>query len=88
LKSQTSSAKAETISAAQAASAPKREVSPFASSPSVAPIRSEIAEVTVIAVWRELQKSQKTSPEKRQAYRPACGGSWASEASAMPAGSR
>jgi len=67
LKSQTSSAKPETISAVQAASAAKRDVSPPATSPSVAPIRSEIADVTVIAVWRELQKSQKTSPAKRQA---------------------
>ena len=58
------------------------------SSPSVAPTSSEIADVTVIAVCRELQKSQKTSPEKRHAYSPASGGSWASDASAMPAGSR
>ncbi len=35
--------------------------------PRVEPIRSEIAEVTVMAVCRELQKSQKTSPPKRQA---------------------
>ena len=45
----------------------KREVSPPAISPSDAPTSSEIADVTVIAVWRELQNSQKTRPEKRQA---------------------
>ncbi len=33
----------------------------------VEPIRSEIAEVTVMEVCRELQKSQKTRPPKRQA---------------------
>ena len=50
-----------------AASAAKRAVSPPARSPSDEPTSSEIAEVTVIAVCRELQKSQKTSPAKRQA---------------------
>jgi hypothetical protein len=35
--------------------------------PSDAPSTSEIADVTVIAVWRELQRSQKTRPEKRHA---------------------
>ena len=36
-------------------------------SPSDAPTSSEMADVTVIAVCRELQNNQKTSPEKRQA---------------------
>ena len=35
--------------------------------PSDEPISSEIADVTVIDVCRELQKSQKTSPPKRHA---------------------
>ena len=61
------SAMAATSSAVHAASARKRTGSPPASSPSDEPIKREIAEVTVIAVWRELQKSQKTRPEKRQA---------------------
>jgi hypothetical protein len=63
-----------------------RATSPFPDSPSVAPTSREMAEVTVIAVWRELHRSQKRRPEKRHAYRPACGGSWARDASAMPAG--
>ena len=46
-----------------------------------------MADVTVIAVRRELQKSQNTSPENRQAYSPASGGRPASEASPNPAGS-
>ena len=58
------------------------------SSPSDVPTSSDMAEVTVIAVCRELQNSQKTSPENMQAYSPASGGSPASEASPMPAGSR
>jgi len=41
-------------------------MSPPASSPSDVPTRSEIAEVTVTAVCRELQKSQKRSPAKRE----------------------
>ena len=41
--------------------------SPPAISPSDAPTSSEIAEVTVTAVWRELQNSQKTSPPNRHA---------------------
>ena len=35
--------------------------------PSDEPMSSEIAEVTVIAVCRELQNSQNTSPPKRHA---------------------
>ena len=71
-----------------AASAAKRAGSPPASSPSVEPISSEIADVTVIAVCRELQNSQNTSPENRHAYSPASGGSPASDASPIAAGSR
>ena len=67
-----------------AASAREARRSPPAISPSEAPTSSEIAEVTVIAVWRELQNSQKTRPENRHAYRPASGGRFASDASPMP----
>jgi hypothetical protein len=49
------------------ARARKREASPLASPPSDAPTSSEIADVTVMAVCRELQNSQKTSPAKRTA---------------------
>ena len=49
---------------------------------------NEIAEVTVMAVCLELQKSQKTSPEKRHAYNPASGRNPASVASPIPAGSK
>src|SRR5262245_4881882 len=45
----------------------QRVVSPPEKSPREAPTRSEMAEVTVMAVWRELQKIQKTMPEKRHA---------------------
>jgi hypothetical protein len=38
-----------------------------------APISTEIADVTVIAVWRALQNSQNTRPENRQAYRAGLG---------------
>ena len=47
-----------------------------------------MADVTVMTVCRELQKSQNTSPLNRQAYSPASGGSPASEASPSPAGRR
>ena len=43
-----------------------RRVAP-ARAPSEVPTSSEIAEVTVTAVCRELQKSQKTRPANRQA---------------------
>ena len=56
-----------TTSAVAAASAPKRVVSPFAMSPRLAPMSIEIADVTVMAVWRELQKSHQTTPPKRHA---------------------
>ncbi len=49
------------------ASATNRVVSPPAMSPSDAPTSSEMAEVTVMVVWRELQNSQKTSPPNRHA---------------------
>src|SRR4029453_4631969 len=77
-----------TINAVHDARAQNREGSPPARSPSDAPTSTEIADVTVIAVCRELQNNQKTRPEKRQAYRPASGGRLASEASASPAGIR
>src|SRR5215813_10178985 len=77
-----------TSNAVQAASAVKRAGSPPENSPSDVPMSSDMAEVTVIAVCRELQNSQKTSPENMQAYSPASGGRPASEASPMPAGSR
>jgi hypothetical protein len=56
-----------TINAVHEARAQNRETSPPARSPSDAPTRTEIAEVTVIAVCRELQNNQNTNPEKRQA---------------------
>src|SRR5262249_41094823 len=65
--SQATNAIADTSSAVAAASPAKVEASPRAISPSVEPRSSEIAEVTVTAVWRELQNSQNTSPENRQA---------------------
>src|SRR5262252_5998748 len=77
-----------TSSAVHAASAPNFVVSPPAMAPNEAPTRIEIAEVTVTAVWRELQNNQKTNPENKHAYRPASGGRFASEASPNPAGSR
>ncbi len=49
-------------SAVHAAIAPKRAGSPPAMLPSDEPMSSEIAEVTLIEVCRELQKSQNTSP--------------------------
>src|ERR1041385_8777625 len=79
---------APTINAVHDAKAQNREVSPPARSPSDAPTSTEIAEVTVTAVCRELQNNQKTRPEKRQAYRPASGGRLASDESARPAGMR
>ena len=56
-----------TISAVHEASIPYRRGSPPAISPSVAPTSSEIADVTVTAVTRELQNSQKTRPPNRHA---------------------
>ena len=67
LASQATNAMTATSNAVPAASAPKRVMSPPVISPNDAPTSSEITDVTVTAVWRELQKSQKTSPEKRQA---------------------
>ena len=49
------------------ASAAKRVVSPAAIPPRLEPTRREIAEVTVTTVCFELQKSQKTRPENKQA---------------------
>ncbi len=58
---------AATISAAHAASAAWRAGSPPDISPSVAPTSSEIADVMVMVVCRELQNSQKTRPPNRHA---------------------
>jgi hypothetical protein len=57
--------------AVQAANALNRDASPLASVPSVVPNSNEMADVTVIAVCRELQNNQKTNPEKRHEYSPA-----------------
>src|SRR5262245_35210229 len=81
-------ASAATSNAVAAASGAIRVGSPPARAPSVEPVSTEIADVTVIVVWRELQNSQNSSPENRQAYKPASGGRSASDASAMPAGSK
>ena len=47
---------------------------------------SEIAEVTLIDVCRELHRSQNTRPPNRHAQSPACGGKPASDASPSAAG--
>src|SRR5215467_14262249 len=60
--SQARNAIAAVGSAVQAAIAPKRAGSLPAMLPSDEPMSSEIAEVTLIDVCCELQKSQKTSP--------------------------
>lgn len=88
LAAQAMKAMSATSRAVPAANALKRVGSPPEISPSEAPTSSEMAEVTVIAVWRELQNSQNTKPPNKQAYSPACGGRLASEASPRPAGSR
>src|SRR5215475_14763576 len=67
LASQAMNATTPTISAVHDANAQNREASPPARSPSDAPTKTEIADVTVIAVCRELQNNQKTRPENRQA---------------------
>src|SRR5262249_11620613 len=74
-------------SAMQAAIAPKRAGSPPAMLPSDEQTSSEIAEVTLIHVCRELHKSQNTSPPNKHAESPACGGKPASDASPSAAGS-
>ena len=81
-------AAAAASNAAHEASAVKRAVSPPAISPRLEPIKREMADVTLTAVCRELQKSQNTKPEKRTAYKPACTGKPASEASASALGRR
>jgi len=67
LASHATNAISATSNAVPAASAPNRVVLPPAISPSDAPTSREMAEVTVMDVWRELQKNQKTSPPNRQA---------------------
>src|SRR4051794_7728633 len=79
---------AATSRAVVAASAACRTGSAPAISASEAPTSSEIADVTVTAVWRELQNTQNASPPNRHEYRPASGGNPASDASPRPAGSR
>src|SRR3954464_2737640 len=66
-KIQATNAAAAASRAVHDARAANRLGSPFAIPPRLEPMRSEIADVTVIAVWRELQKIQNTRPEKRQA---------------------
>ena len=67
LTSQAMKAMTATSMAVADASATNRVVSPPAMSPSDAPTSSEMAEVTVMVVWRELQNSQKTSPPNKHA---------------------
>ena len=67
LTSQAMKAMSATSKAVPAASALNRVVSPPAISPSEAPTSRDIAEVTVMAVCRELQNSQKTSPPNKHA---------------------
>ena len=64
--SQARKASTATSTAVAAARAACRAASPPASSASEVPTRREMAEVTLTAVCRELQKSQKTSLAKRQ----------------------
>jgi hypothetical protein len=61
------SAMTATRRAVPAASALKKVASPPAISANDAPTSSEMADVTVMVVCRELQKSQKTKPEDRHA---------------------
>src|SRR4029077_14002913 len=67
LNSQARKAMSATSTAVPAANALNRVVSPPAIPPNEAPVSSEIADVTVIVVCRELQNSQKTSPPTRHA---------------------
>ena len=67
LTSQAMKAMSPTSMAVPAASAVNRVGSPPEMLPSVEPINSEMAEVTVMVVCRELQNSQKTSPPNRHA---------------------
>jgi len=56
-----------TTTAAPEASPPNRAASPFAKPPSAEPSNNEMAELTVMAVCFEPQKSQNVSPENKQA---------------------
>ena len=60
-------ARIPTRKAVAEAKAANLEVSPSAIIPMVEPMSSEIAEVTVITVWVELEKSQKTNPANKHA---------------------
>ena len=64
---QASKATVATRKAVQLASAVNRVGSPPAMSPSEEPIKSEMADVTLMTVCFELQKNQKTNPENRHA---------------------
>src|SRR5439155_26053179 len=88
LTSQAVKAMHATSTAVPAARALNRLVSPPAIPPNEAPVSSEIADVTVMVVCRELQNSQKTSPPNKHAYSPASGGRLGSDASPSPAGKR
>ena len=59
--------------ASSAASPLNRLVSPLANWPSDAPIKSEMADVTVIAVRCELQKIQNTRPAEQARVKPGFG---------------
>ena len=65
--SQAAKAIVANMSATEAANAAWRAGSPALNSPTDAPIKSDSADVTVMTVCFELQKSQKASPEKRHA---------------------
>src|ERR1700740_1684819 len=67
LTNQAMMAMSATSKAVPAASALNRVVSPPVISPRDAPTSSEMAEVTVMTVWRELQNSQNTSPPNKHA---------------------
>src|ERR1043166_6701097 len=88
LASQAMKAISDTSKAVAAASAAKRIVFPPVISPTDAPITSEIADVTETGVSRDPQKIQNTRPPNKQAYKPACGGKRARDASPKAAGSK
>src|SRR5436309_3240508 len=88
LTNQATKAMPPTSSAVPAARALNRVASPPAIWPSDAPISNEMAEVTETTVCRELQNSQNTKPDSKQAYNPASGGRFANEASPRAAGSK
>ena len=68
LTSQALKAISATSKAVPAASGLNRVVSPPAISPSDAPTSRDMAEVTVMDVYRELQNNQKTRPPTRASF--------------------